>query len=94
MEQLLKPAMVAEAIGISISTLYQLVHERRIPFQKVGHKILRFRASELENWLKHGGAGPCHRQRPAKRARKLRATKTASASVDAIIEQAKAEAES
>ncbi len=92
MEKLLKTDYVAEILGIEVSSLYQLIHERRIPFIKVSHKAVRFRASELEEWLKQGGAGPCGRQRPAKKERRPRATKTAHTSVDTLVAQAKAEA--
>lgn len=31
--------------------IYRLVHERRIPYLKLGHRQLRFRADLLEQWL-------------------------------------------
>lgn len=92
MEQLLKIDQVAETLGIQVSSLYQLIHERRIPFIKVSHKAVRFRASELEQWLKQGGAGPCIRLRPAK-VKKPRAARAVKNSVDQLVESAKAEAE-
>lgn len=92
LEQLLKPDIVAKTLGIEVNTLYQLVHERRIPYCKVGHKTLRFRGSEIETWLKQGGAGPCKRQRPPKKARKLRAVKAANNVIDALVMKAKTEA--
>lgn len=39
---------------VSRKTIYNLVYRRRIPFIKVGG-ALRFRRSELEEWLKNGG---------------------------------------
>ncbi|MGO9016679.1 MAG: helix-turn-helix transcriptional regulator [Dissulfurispiraceae bacterium] len=91
MEQLLKPDKVSQILGIQVSSLYQLVHEKRIPFIKVSHKAVRFRESELTEWLKQGGAGPCTRQRPGK-VRKPRAARAAKSSVDQLVESAKAEA--
>ena len=36
------------------ATLYSLVHERRIPFIRLGKRFVRFRRSELESWLRRG----------------------------------------
>lgn len=91
MEQLLKIDQVSKTLGIAVSSLYQLIHERRIPFIKVSHKAVRFRASELEQWLKQGGAGPCARQRPAK-VKRPRGSRAAKSSVDQLVAAAKAEA--
>ncbi len=49
-----KPLSVGEAAGIlrlSKASIYRLVHERQIPFHKVGNR-LHFFESELLEWLK------------------------------------------
>lgn len=37
--------------GLGRSTLYGLVHERRIPHVRLSGRLVRFRASELQRWL-------------------------------------------
>ena len=40
----------ADFLGLSLSTLYTWVSEKRIPFHRLG-RALRFRLTELEDWL-------------------------------------------
>jgi excisionase family DNA binding protein len=44
-------AQVAAMLQIKIGTIYQMVHQKRIPFRKAGGK-LRFDASEIDAWTK------------------------------------------
>lgn len=38
-------------LGISISTLYKLVHERKVPHYKPSGKLLRFSKTDLKNFI-------------------------------------------
>lgn len=54
---LISPDQVAERLGTSRRHLTRLVHERRIPFVKVGW-LLRFDAEEITAWIdQHRSAG-------------------------------------
>ena len=50
-EQLIKAQDAAELLGISISTIYSLVHRRAIPHYKPTGKLLYFNESELLDWV-------------------------------------------
>ena len=41
---------VSEMLGVSVSTLYKWVSEKKIPCHKVG-SLVKFRQSEIEKWL-------------------------------------------
>ena len=49
-EWLLTPEDVADRVSAKKSTVYSWVHQRKIPFLKVGG-LLRFRLSDIEKWL-------------------------------------------
>lgn len=57
-ERPIKIARVAEITGYSVSHVYRLVHEEKIPFHKrggVGTKgAVRFYESEITDWMKSG----------------------------------------
>ena len=44
-----------DKVRISLSTLYKLAQEGRVPCQKVG-RHWRFRKQAIDRWLEHGGA--------------------------------------
>ena len=48
-------AECADYLRCSTGRVYQLVSARRIPFEKDGSRVL-FRRSELDRWVKTGGA--------------------------------------
>ena len=50
MPVLLKPQEAAARLRLSLSTVYHLVGARKIPFFKIGQKVL-FDAEELAAWL-------------------------------------------
>jgi excisionase family DNA binding protein len=50
-EKLLNVPEISKLIGVKESTIRKWVHERRIPFLKVG-RCVRFRPSSIEAWLK------------------------------------------
>lgn len=41
----------AEYLGVLKGTLYCMVSRRRIPHVRLGPRLVRFRRTELENWL-------------------------------------------
>jgi excisionase family DNA binding protein len=41
----------ARHLGLSISYIRKLVRTRRIPFTRVGDKVLRFDRGALDNWM-------------------------------------------
>ena len=51
----------ASMLGVKVSTIYQWVHLRKIPFIKLGGSV-RFRSSDIEQWIEgktiHPGARP------------------------------------
>ena len=51
MEKLLKAEDVSKLLGIPKGSVYNLVHEGRIPHIKLGNGRLRFKPSSLEKWL-------------------------------------------
>ena len=51
MEQLVNVDQLAGYLGVKESTVYQWVHEGKLPNYKVG-KLVKFRISEVEDWLK------------------------------------------
>ena len=44
----------ANFLNVSDKTIYDWVHKRQIPFLKV-NRLLRFRPSEVAEWLQTGG---------------------------------------
>lgn len=58
MEKLLTILQVSELLSVKRSTLYRWTHQGLIPHIKLGGKFVRFRESDVLNWLekkKHGG---------------------------------------
>ena len=51
MEKLLKVNEVSELLGIPKGSVYNLVHEGRIPVVKLGNGRVRFKPSSLEKWI-------------------------------------------
>lgn len=50
-EKLLTPEELADKLNVKLTHLYGLVRKDEIPYCKVG-KLLRFKESEIEEWLK------------------------------------------
>ena len=57
-EKLLTARQVAEILGIKISTIYDWVYRRKMPYIKIG-SLLRFNPTTIENYIekqtKQGG---------------------------------------
>lgn len=57
MREQLNVEHAAKLLGLSIHTLYSYIRYRRIPFRKIGSRVL-FDPDELENWLKSKAVPP------------------------------------
>ena len=42
---------VSEMLGLSMNTLYSMVHRKLIPFLRISDRIVRFERGEIEAWL-------------------------------------------
>jgi excisionase family DNA binding protein len=49
--QLLKPKLVAQQLGISISLTYQLMRQGVIPCVRISHRAVRVRPQDLERYI-------------------------------------------
>lgn len=47
----------SEVTGLEVGTLYQLVHQGRIPHVRLGRRFVRFRLSEVKRWLDEHAVG-------------------------------------
>jgi excisionase family DNA binding protein len=50
-ERLLTISEVAELTGLAIGTLYHFVSEKRIPVVRLSKRCIRFRQSDLSDWI-------------------------------------------
>jgi len=53
---------VARFLGIAETTLYTMVSQHRVPFVKVGRRVL-FDPVELDKWIKHNTKMPMPEKR-------------------------------
>lgn len=51
LNQLIDISSAAQALGVSVHTLYKMVSQRRIPYVKVGSRV-KFDPLKLEDWIK------------------------------------------
>lgn len=51
-DKLLTAEQVAEMLGFTVGTIYNLVSQGRIPYIKLSKRALRFRADEIDKWIK------------------------------------------
>jgi excisionase family DNA binding protein len=51
MERLLNAGEVASMLGIGKLSVYSLVARKQIPYVKISRRILRFRESEIAEWI-------------------------------------------
>jgi excisionase family DNA binding protein len=51
MERHLTYAEAAVVTGIKVGTLYALVARKRIPHTRLGRRLVRFPAAQLQKWL-------------------------------------------
>lgn len=52
MKNLIDINQTSEILNMKVPTLYRWVHERKIPFVKMGNK-LRFKETEIINFIEH-----------------------------------------
>ena len=50
-ENLLKPQELAAYLGISLNTVYSWVWSKKIPYHKLGRKLLRFNLADVAEYL-------------------------------------------
>lgn len=67
MERLLTAERVAEMIGVDIHVLYQWTHRKSIPHIKLSKRMIRFRESEVMEWLKSKACQPGAEKQQGKR---------------------------
>ena len=60
--QLLSIDETSEYLGLAHATLYKMVHQRRIPYVKVG-RLLRFDSRLLDEWLQANTVMPMPEKR-------------------------------
>lgn len=45
---------LSKLLGESTQTIYNRIHQKQIPYYKPGGKVLLFKISEIEEWIKSG----------------------------------------
>jgi excisionase family DNA binding protein len=50
-EDFLTEAEAMKFMKISRSTLYRLKYENSLPFYRIGDKLIRYRKSDINNWI-------------------------------------------
>jgi excisionase family DNA binding protein len=58
MEALLTVNEVSQLTQLSVGTLYHLISQRRIPVVRLSARCVRFRLSDIEEWLAGKVIGP------------------------------------
>ncbi len=56
-ERWLSVEEIAAHLGISKETIYRWLEAGKVPSHRVG-RLWKFKASEVDTWVKHGGAAP------------------------------------
>ena len=54
-ERWLSVAEIADHLGIKRDTVYKWIERKRMPAHKLG-KLWKFKASEIDSWVRSGGA--------------------------------------
>ncbi|MFN6119111.1 MAG: helix-turn-helix domain-containing protein [Actinomycetes bacterium] len=57
---------LASRLGVTERFIRRLIHERRIPYYKVGH-LVRFDAADIDRWLALHRIEPPQQTRPPRR---------------------------
>lgn len=91
MEKLLTKKEVMEMLGIKESTLYAWVHQNRLPFLKLGKRLLRFREKDILEWIADKASHPKtdEEQTKARGKRTLTRGMMTDGYVDGLIDRAK-----
>lgn len=59
---------VSDHLGIAKDTIYRWIETRGLPAHRVG-RLWKFKLSEVDAWVEHGGAGDDHSANLRKRGR-------------------------
>ncbi len=59
-KKLLNIRETAEYLGVAEKTLYHWVSQRKIPFVKLSHKVLRFDAEKIDKWVEENTVYTVH----------------------------------
>jgi excisionase family DNA binding protein len=89
MEGLLTVEQIASILQVKKSTIYALVCRNRIPHIKLTGKILRFRQSEIQEWIENANSVNAVSKKPA--SKKQKAKTFSKDLLDKLIENARKE---
>jgi len=94
MEKLLTKEQVMEMLGIKESTLYSWTHRNFIPYMKLGKRRLRFRESDILEWIASKSVRPQAGEERHKTKRKRTTSRPSIADdyIEGIINRAKKDA--
>ncbi len=79
---------VATLIRCSKLTIYGMVSKRKIPFIKLSRRLLRFRKSEIMDWIEGGAKGIEGKNLDNKRKRRMKTSGTGN-NIRGIVKKAK-----
>jgi excisionase family DNA binding protein len=65
-DRLMNVNEVAEFLGLAAGTIYHLVSQRRLPCIRLSARCLRFRCSDLEEFIANLAEGPAAHRRGAR----------------------------
>jgi excisionase family DNA binding protein len=89
-ERLLAIDEVAQMLAVTKSMIYAWVHQNKIPYVKLGKRLLRFREEDIIAWVSEMEVQPEPYAAPRMRARRPLAGRAARDSyIDGIIKNAK-----
>lgn len=54
---------IASHLGVTTDTVYSWIADRAMPAHKIG-RLWKFQTSEVDGWVRSGGAASSQRQRP------------------------------
>jgi excisionase family DNA binding protein len=58
MDDLLTYTEAAKILNLKLGTLYALVSQNRVPHLRLGRRLVRFSATELQGWLRRSAVLP------------------------------------
>ncbi|MDA8337979.1 MAG: helix-turn-helix domain-containing protein [Nitrospiraceae bacterium] len=95
MEKLITAEQVAEMIGVTVEVLHQWTYRGAIPHIKISKRMIRFRESEVMEWLDSKAFGP-EEKKPQSQAKKRKGGKSYSRErgkryIDEMVERTKKE---
>ena len=92
MEQLITLEELSKILGVKKATLYAWVSKKKIPFIKLSARLVRFRESEIQDWLSQKSSSPVLWNQPCKKPKKSYGNVVPfRSSVDRMVKTAKEE---